>query len=218
MPTSRSSLLRHEAKRILNHSPFKSTPSHFPHPLRGLFTWIGHALKFVFGGFLGWTYRHVLLKVGHGFSSAFGSWWPYVLAVLAVLVGALVGYFAYRRRTRFQQADSRQRANRAPRQDPEELERLAEAAAAAYDFETAVRLWYQAGVLRLTLHGSITSGPMRTDAQLVRELPSSTFVDLASRHAQIVYGRQRATSDDAQRAREGWRVVVDESTRSLVGS
>jgi hypothetical protein len=186
--------------------------------LRGLFTWIGHGLKFVFGGFLGWMYRHVLLKVGHGFSSAFGSWWPYVLGVLAVLVGALAGYVAFRHRTRSLQAASRQRAVAAPSQVPEELERLAEAAAAANDFETAVRLWYQAGVLRLTLRGSITSGPMRTDAQLVRELPSRTLVDLASRHAQIVYGRQRATSDDAQRAREGWRVVVNESTRSLVGS
>jgi hypothetical protein len=105
-----------------------------------------------------------------------------------------------------------------PRQDPEELERLAEVAAAADDFETAVRLWYEAGVLRLTLRGTVTSGPTRTDAQLVRELPSSTFVDLASRHAQIVYGRQHATSDDAQRAREGWRVVVSESTRPVVVS
>jgi hypothetical protein len=47
-------------------------------------------------------------------------------------------------------------------------------------------------------------------------LPSKTLANLASRHAQIVYGRQRATSDDAQQAREGWRVVVNESTRSLV--
>jgi len=105
-----------------------------------------------------------------------------------------------------------------PRQDPEELERLAEVAAAADDFETAVRLWYEAGVLRLTLRGTVTSGPTRTDAQLVRELRSSTFVDLASRHAQIVYGMQHATSDDAQRAREGWRVVVSESTRPVVVS
>jgi hypothetical protein len=186
--------------------------------LRGLFTWIGHALKFVFGGFLDWIYRHLLLKVGHGFSSAFGSWWPYVFAVLAVGAGVLVGYIAYRRRTRLELADNLQRVGSTTRQDPEELERLAEAAGTAGDFETAVRLWYQAGVLRLTLRGSITSGPMRTDAQLVRELPSKTFRDLASRHAQIVYGRQRATSDDAQRAREGWRAVVDESIRPLVAS
>jgi Domain of unknown function (DUF4129) len=202
---------------ILNHPPFKAKPSHFPHPLRGLFTSIGHALKFVLGGFLGWVYQHVLLKLGHGFSLAFGSWWPYVLAVLAIVVGALAGYFGFRRRTRLESTDIHQRAASA-RQDPEELERLAEAAAAAGDFASAVKLWYQAGVLRLTLRGSITSGPMRTDAQLVSELPSATLAALANRHAQIVYGRQRATSDDAQRAREGWRVVVNESTRSLVAS
>jgi hypothetical protein len=201
----------------LNHPPFKAKPSHFPHPLRGLFTWIGHALKFVLGGFLGWIYRNVLAKFGHGFSIAFGSWWPYVLAVLAIAVGALAGYVAFRRRTRVAQAANHQRAA-SPRQDPSELERLAEVAASANDFETAVRLWYQAGVLRLTLGGRITSGPTRTDAQLVRELPSRTLVDLANRHAQIVYGRQGATSDDAQRAREGWRVVVDESARSLVAT
>lgn len=200
----------------MNHPPFKSAPSHLPHPLRGLFTWIGHALKFVLGGFLGWVYHHVLLKLGHGFGDAFGSWWPYVLVVIAVVLGAMMGYVAFRRRTRLQLTDTHQRADRAPRQDPEELERQADAAVAANDFETAVRLWYQAGVLRLTLRGSITSGPMRTDAQLVRELPSKTLANLASRHAQIVYGRQRATSDDAQQAREGWRVVVNESTRSLV--
>ena len=202
----------------MNHPPFKAKPSHLPHPLRGLFTWIGHALKFVFGGFLSWIYHHVLQKFGHGFSSAFGPWWPYVLVVLAVVLGAFVGYVAFRRRTRLEQVDHHRRAVGKPRQDPEELERLAEVAAAADDFETAVRLWYQAGVLRLTLRGTVTSGPTRTDAQLVRELPSSTFVDLASRHAQIVYGRQHATSDDAQRAREGWRVVVSESTRPVVVS
>jgi hypothetical protein len=201
----------------LNQPPFKAKASDLPHPLRGLFTWIGHALKFVFGGFLGWIYRHVLQKAGHGFSSAFGSWWPYVLAVLAVFVGVLAGYLAFRRRTRVEQAANRQHGG-SPRQDPGELERLAEVAASARDFETAVRLWYQAGVLRLTLRGTITSGPTRTDAQLVRELPSKTLADLANRHAQIVYGRQRATSDDAQRARDGWRVVVSESNRSLVAS
>jgi hypothetical protein len=204
--------------RILNHPPFKAKPSHLPHPLRGLFTWIGHALKFVFGGFFGWLYRNVLKKFGHGFSSTFGSWWPYVLLVLAIAVGVFIGYVAFRRRTRLQQAELYQRIERAPRQDPEALERRAEAAAAANDFDAAVRLWYQAGVLRLTLGGLVTSGPMRTDAQLVREMPSKALVDLANRHAQIVYGRQRATSDDAQRAREGWRDVVNESTPSLVTS
>lgn len=161
-------------------------------------------------------YHHVFQKLGHGFGDAFGSWWPYVLAVIALVLGATMGYVAFRRRTRLQLTDNHQRADREPRQDPEELERRADAAVAANDFETAVRLWYQAGVLRLTLRGSITSGPMRTDAQLVRELPSRTLANLASRHAQIVYGRQHATSDDAQQAREGWRVVVNESTRSLV--
>ena len=170
--------------------------------MRGVFTWIGHALRFVLGGFFGWLYRYVLQKVGHGFSSAFGPWWPYALAVLTVAAGVLVGYVAYRRRTRLEVVDRHRRAVGTTRQDPRELERLAEAAAAANDFETAVKLWYQAGVLQLTLRGSITSGPMRTDAQLVRELPSRTLVDLASRHAQIVYGRERATSDDAQRARD----------------
>lgn len=202
----------------MNQPPFKAKPSHLPHPLRGFFTWIGHALKFVFGGFLGWIYRNVLLKLGHGFSSAFGSWWPYVLAVICIGVGTLVGFVAFRRRTRVKVDAGQRRTGRGARQDPEELERLAEDAAAANDFETAVRLWYQAGVLRLTLRGSITSGPTRTDAQLVRELPSSTLEELASRHAQIVYGRQRATSDDARRAREGWRVVVNESTKALVSS
>jgi hypothetical protein len=202
----------------LNHPPFKARPSHFPHPLRGFFTWIGHALKFVFGGFFGWLYQHVLLKFGHGFSYAFGSAWPYALGVLATVVGVFVGFGVFRRRTRLELTANHPRNVRTSRQDPAELERLAEVAASANDFETAVKLWYQAGVLRLTLHGSITSGATRTDAQLVRELPSSTLVDLANRHAQIVYGKQHATSDDAVRAREGWRVVVDESTRLLVVS
>jgi hypothetical protein len=203
--------------RILNHPPFKARPSHFPHPLRGLFTSIGHGLRFVFGGFFGWIYRNVLQRFGHGFSIAFGSWWPLVLAVLAISAGALAGYVAFQRRTRVQQSEKLRHAV-SPRQDPEELERLAEVAADANDFETAVKLWYQAGVLRLTLRGTVTSGPMRTDAQLIRELPSSTLRELANRHAQIVYGRQRATSDDVHRAREGWRVIVTESTRSLVAS
>lgn len=186
--------------------------------MRGFFTWIGHALKFVFGGFLEWLYRDVLSKLGHGFSNVFGSWWPYVLAVLCVAVGVSVGFLVFRRRTRVTLADAQHRGGRSPRHDPGELERIAEGAAAAGDFETAVRLWYQAGVLRLTLRGSITSGPTRTDAQLVREVPSKTLEELARRHAQIVYGRQLATSDDARRARDGWRVVLDESTESLVAS
>ena len=191
------------------------TPGHSPQPLRGLFTSIGHALRFVLGGFLSWLYHHVLVRIGHGFHVAFGSAWPYVAGGVALALGVAAALLVWRRRSRVAIERQRTGGRRTPSEDPAELERQAEAAAAAGDYESTVRWWFRAGIIRLTQIGAVDNGPTRTDGQLRHAVRSATFSELAQGHERIVYGRQRATVEDATAARDGWPRVVRDARESM---
>ena len=75
------------------------------------------------------------------------------------------------------------------------------------DYERAVRLRFRAGLLRLDIEPSTTSGAA------ARTLRSPTFDALAARFDAIAYGHRPAGADDAAAAREGWRAVLAEATR-----
>jgi hypothetical protein len=198
----------------LSHPPYKTLTSHSPNPLHGFFSAIGRALKFVLGGFIGWIYHHFLLHVGHAFTFAFGSWWPWAASVLTLALGATVAVLIYRRRSRTEKIRSEGSMALIAMLDPDEISRRAQEAFAAGHYENAVRLWFIAGVSRLTSMGFLANGEVRTDRQLLSSIPSPSFASLARRHEQIVYGRQRATVDDARRADEGWLLVMREVSRA----
>jgi hypothetical protein len=174
------------------------------------FTAIGHGLKFVLGGFFSWLYHHLFVSIGHGFRFVFGSWWPWAAGLVALIIGVAIGIVIYRHRTRVDLKEASSARSRIREESPHDIENQARFACDRGEFELAVRLWFTAGVLRLTQMGLIANGASRTDREILRTIASASFVDVARRHEQIVYGRQSATAADARSAAEKWSDVFRE--------
>jgi hypothetical protein len=100
------------------------------------------------------------------------------------------------------------RAAAQPELDPRELEREADAAERAGDFERAVRLRFRAGVLRLERGQVLEPGGLRTTAEIGAVLHSGTYDELGAEFDAIAYGGRPAGEDDAREAREGWAEVL----------
>ncbi len=210
-----SSTARHQVQHILSKAPFRTTPSHTPRPLAGVIHAIGQAADWAFGRPLRWILHHVLVHIGHGFKSAFGGFWPVVLGILALGVGLLVGTLLIRRRGRISAERGTGQWSAGPGEDVGVLDRRADEAEAIGDHESAVRLRFRAGLLRLKTSGLISEYTSQTRHQLSARLDSPTFDALARRHEMIVYGRAPATSFDAVTARDSWpRVLAEVRTGS----
>jgi hypothetical protein len=210
-PSNFSSSARQQARDILAKPPYRTTPAHTPRPLAGVLHAIGRALNAAIGRPARWVYRHLLVHVGHGFRVAFGGWWVVVVGALAVALGAAVAVLIVRRRARISAREPRAGSVEGGTEDPDEIERRAALAEGSGDHETAVRLRFRAGLLRLQGQGVIADQDAHTDRQLSAMLHSPTFDALAGRHEMIVYAGDRATAADAATARARWPHVLDES-------
>ncbi len=208
--SSFSSSAREQARGILAKPPYRTTPSHTPRPLAGVLHALGRALNAALGGPARWLYHHVLLRIGHGFTSAFGGWWIVVVGLIAVGLGVAVGVLLINRRARISARDVASGSIHPAIEDPDELDRRAASAESSGDDETAVRLRFRAGLLRLQRKGVIVNQDAQTGRQLSERLHSPTFDALAGRHEMIVYARDPATPVDAVTARTDWpRVLVE---------
>jgi hypothetical protein len=208
---SYSSSARQQARQILSKPPYRTTPSHTPRPLAGVLHAVGRALNYALGRPAVWLYHHLLIHIGHGFTSAFGGWWVVVVAVLAVGLGVTVGVLLVRRRARVSAREIASGRTASDRENPDDIEKRADEAESAGDHETAVRLRFRAGLVRLQRKGIIVNQDAQTGRQLSMRLHSPTFDALARRHEMIVYARDSATSVDAATARTSWPRVLSES-------
>jgi hypothetical protein len=206
-----SSSARQQARDILSNPPFRTTPSRTPRPLAGVLHALGRALNWAFGRPARWLYRHVLLHIGHGFKLAFGGWWVVVVGVLALALGVAVGVLIVRRRARISARETESASITTTTDDPDDIDGRAAAAESAGDHETAVRLRFRAGLVRLQRSGIIVNQSAQTGRQLSATLRSPTFDALAGRHELIVYARDPATPADSTTAREAWARVLVES-------
>lgn len=209
-----SSSARHQARDILSKPPFRTTPSHPPRPLAGILHALGRALNWAFGRPARWFYRHVLVHIGHGFSVTFGGWWVVVVGAMALGLGIAVGVLIVRRRARISARETASGSMTTATDDPDDIDRRAATAESAGDYETAVRLRFRAGLVRLQRSGLIVNQGAQTGRQLSARLRSPTFDALAGRHELIVYARDEATVSDSTTAREAWPRVLVESRAS----
>jgi hypothetical protein len=88
--------------------------------------------------------------------------------------------------------------------DPAELERRAEEAEAALDLDRAVRLRYEAGLVRLVRAGRLELRPDTTAAGAARQVGSPTMDRLTADFEAVVYGGRPADAADVARSRAGW--------------
>jgi len=188
---------RQDAHHILSDRRFQRASS--PRPFRSPLRWLGDRLH----------------DIGDAIAAAFrwlpGPTWVGVAIVLTILTALLVAWI------------TRQRTHPAPpgavetgavaRVDPGALERAADEAERAGDYGRALRLRFQAGLLRLDGRGVIRYRPSLTTNEVRRMLGSETFDELAARFEEVAYGGRDAHGDDVAAARTRWPTIVEHATR-----
>src|SRR5690606_27526810 len=103
-----------------------------------------------------------------------------------------------------------------PSADPDRLEAGAARAEAEGDPAGAVRLRYEAGLLRLVRAGRLDLRPDTTAAGAAEQVDHPTMDHLTADFEEVVYGGRSATPDDVERSRSGWREVLRESVAAGV--
>jgi hypothetical protein len=197
-PTVDPNAARRAAQHILSDRRFR--PSSTPRPLRGPLHWLGDRIESAFGP-LGRLFR---LMPG----------WTWLVA-LAVVVAAVAWIVARRARKRVARAPTRGpvRGRLDDGEDPDELERAADAAERDGDLARAVRLRFRAGLLRLGDRGAIEYRPSVTTGEVRRTLGSNRFDELAGTFEAVTYGGRSADPPDVDAARREWPNVLEEAGR-----
>ncbi len=136
---------------------------------------------------------------------------PVMWIVLAALLAVLAWFVARRllsRRVRVaERATAQAEAERAA--DPKVLDRQADEAERAGDLETALRLRFRAGLLRLDRRGAISFRPSISTREVQRALRSKEFDGLAATFDDVVYGGRAPAPEDIAAARADWPAVVE---------
>jgi hypothetical protein len=135
-------------------------------------------------------------------------------ALVAVVVA--IAFTLVKVRDRRGRPDARRRANGVAAEeseDPDELERLADAAERAGLLDRALRLRFRAGLLRLGDRGAIRYRPSLTTNEVRRALGSESFDELARAFEAVAYGGRDASLPDLETARRAWPQVVANATR-----
>jgi hypothetical protein len=187
---------RRQARDILSQSRFTGTT--VPGPFRSLLDWIGDGVR----------------AIARAIDDVLPGGRRVVWIVLAALVAVLAAIVARRTLTRRVHAAAEAAAAAAPaRDDARALERRADAAEAAGDLQTALRLRFRAGLLRLDARGAIEFRPSISTYEVRRALRSADFDVLAYDFDEVVYGGRPAASADLESARRRWPEVVEHAGR-----
>jgi hypothetical protein len=132
-----------------------------------------------------------------------------ILGALVLLVAAVLARTSIRGRAAA--AARAARAREARREDPAELERDADRAAAAGEWETAVRLRFRAGLLRLDARDVIEYRPSLTTGEVADRIASPAFERVGADFDEIAYGGREAHQADEAASREGWERMLSEA-------
>jgi hypothetical protein len=193
------------ARQILSQRRFEPAP--LPRPLHGVLNWLGQ------------TFRPEGRAISNAFSAVAGVL-PGGGATVWVLLGGgivvLAGVLATRTIDRALVASSApgsRLGDAAGSPDARALELAADAAERDGRFEQAVRLRFQAGLLRLDELGVLAYRPSLPNAAVSRRLRSPVFDGLLRRFEEVAYGGRQAAADDAGRARDGWQRVLADARR-----
>lgn len=187
---------RAQARQILSERKFRGTS--LPRPFHRFFAWLAGHLHFVARG---WDWLAARVGGVHVLWALVGA------AVL--LVAVVVGVRLARRRVEVETRVTGSRGRRR-RDDPAELERLADEAERRGDLEIALRLRFRAGLLRLGRARAVPLRPALRTREVRRALRNPRFERLARDFDEVVYGRRTPMPEDVAAARSEWPRVLAE--------
>jgi hypothetical protein len=189
---------RNDARQILSDARYHKSPA--PRPLRGPLSWLGDRLH----GIGNW--------IGDRLAVIPGVVW--IAIAVGIVTAIIVRVVVVNNRRRISSAHDRMRGADAPKaEDPNALEREADAAERDGDLDRALRLRFRAGLLRLGDRGAIAYRPSVTTGEVRRVLGSQTFNELARAFEHVAYGGEAAAPPDLENARREWPRVLDEAGR-----
>jgi Domain of unknown function (DUF4129) len=188
---------RARAREILHERRFRG--SGVPRPFAGVLRWLGDRVQPV-ADFI------------DDLSARIPGGRPVVFLILSAIVLLAAAALARGSIRRGAAAAVRAARARAPaRDDPAALEREADRAAAAGEWEAAVRLRFRAGLLRLDARELIEYRPSLTTGEVAAAVGSPTFERVGADFDAIAYGGRPAGEADEAASREGWQRVLSEA-------
>ena len=186
---------RAEARRILKGRRYTGTSVRGP--FRGLLEWLGRQID---------RLGDLVPSLDRRIPGGRAITWVAILSIVGFAAWLIASQTARRRATAFTVRAERTQAE--GRESPRAVERRADDAERSGDFATAVRLRFQAGLLRLDARGLIDYRPSLGTAAVARRLRSPDFDRIAGDFDDVVYGGRPATASDAEAAREGWAAIA----------
>lgn len=193
VPTDRA---RDQAEAVLADDKFQQ--SDVPKPFKGLLEWMADRVRPI-GDFFGRLFEPILALPGG----------PFILAGLfAAAAGLAIGWLVSRRSKAVLAGRSRAGLLVDRDADPDELDRRAADAEASAMLGEAVRLRYQAGLLRLAREGRLSLRADTTAAGAARQVDQDDMWALTDDFEQIVYGDRVATAQDVADARQRWTILL----------
>lgn len=193
---------RGRARTVLDAEKFQQ--SEVPKPFKGALEWLADRLRPV-GRFFTRLVEPILALPGGAFilGTALG-------AVAAVALTWLVG-----RRSRAAVRTAGVRGSLVDAAaDPVDLVRRAEEREQAGDFDGAIRLRYQAGLIRLVRADRLILRADTTAADAAHQVGHPAMDAITSDFEEIVYGNRGATVADVSHARQRWADLLMAGSRS----
>jgi hypothetical protein len=181
---------RELAREVLSDRRYQGTD--VPRPFADAFEWLGERLEPLQRWFDG---------LGADVPGGPIVLWLLLAAIVLLTATAVTGTTIRRRAIAIEQA---RRAALPAAEDPRALEREAERAERAGDWERAVRLRFRAGLLRLDRREVLAYRPSLTTGEVARAVRSPAFAEIGERFDAIAYGGRQAERADAEAARRGW--------------
>jgi hypothetical protein len=180
-----------KARKILEEDRFRGDggppPGRAPQPFKAPLSWLGDQLRKVFE-----PLGRLFARIGNG--GPIG--WILLVGLIGVLVVIIAKWWA--RRTVNSKKDSTKKVKLSKR--IAELEQAAKDAAEAGRYAEAIRLRFQAGLLRLEDDGRVTKVERKPNADVVAAVPAQSLRPLANLHDRLAYSEDDASKDDLDRA------------------
>lgn len=188
---------RESAEAVLDADKYHE--NRLPQPFRGPFTWVADRLA----------------AVGDRLQPLFDN--PVTAVLFLVAASGLIVFAVVtlvRRRVRAAVHQTERGSGLVDTDlDPADLDRSADDAEAAGAFVDAVRLRYEAGLLRLVRDGRLGLRPDTTARGAAQQIGESAMDHLTDTFEAVVYGGREATSTDVAEARSGWLELLGAKAR-----
>lgn len=187
---------RAQAEAVLDDDKFQQAD--VPKPFKGLLEWMADRIRPV-GDFFGRLFDPILALPGG----------PFILGGLFFAAAGLAAGWLVGRRSRAVLSRAGGGALLVDgNADPDDLDRRAGDAEASGAYREAVRLSYQAGLLRLARAGRLSLRTDTTAAEAARQVDEDAMWRLTDDFEQIVYGDRAAIARDAEEARQQWSSLL----------